>query len=71
MCLRKLKFLGKLNRIVIELSQKFKIHRTRLDFTPSFSATRAFFKSGTQVPAETSKYGTMVLQRFNLRCKLW
>ena len=54
MCLRKLKFLGKLNSIVIELSQKFKIHRTRIDFTPLFSVTRAFFKYGTQVPAKMS-----------------
>ena len=31
---------------MIKLSPKFKLHRTRIDFTPPFSATRAFSKSG-------------------------
>jgi hypothetical protein len=53
-CLSKQKFLGKLNRIVIELSPKFELHRTRIENIPPFSATRAFFNSGTQVPAKMS-----------------
>ena len=73
-CISKQKFLGKVNGIVIEVSPKFELHRNRIDNILPFSATRAFFKSGTQsgrvLPAKTLKCWTMVLQRFDLRCKV-
>jgi len=46
------KLLGELNRIAIELSLKFELHQTPIDNPAPFSATRAFLKSGTQVPAK-------------------
>jgi hypothetical protein len=46
------KLLGELNRILIELSPKFELNRTRIENTAPFSATRAFLKYGTQVPAK-------------------
>ena len=54
-CQNELKILGKLNRIAIEIIPKSKLRRTRNEHTLPFSATGAFFNSGTQVPAEISK----------------
>ena len=62
-CPSEQKILGELNGIVIELSPKFELHRTRIENIPPFPATRAFFKYGTQVPAEISNRSTMVLAK--------
>jgi len=53
-CISKQKFLGKVNGIVIEVSPNFELKRTRIENILPFSATRAFFDSGTQVPAKMS-----------------
>ena len=69
-CLSKQKFLGKFNGIVIKLSSKFELHRNRIENIPPFPATRAFFSSGNQVPAEISNRSTMALAKIKLPEKL-
>ena len=55
-CVNEPKFLGKFNCIVDELSPKYELHQTRIELMPPFSATRAFFNSGTQVPPKCQIY---------------